>query len=121
MNGNTGMPILIRESSMGAHELFNLLNSWHLKKDKTKVQKPCGSSMQVKNTTECSCAFCNIFTCIKRLLVLKTYCFLSFFKWPLKTSLEVIKLELILRLIILRNDWLLADTCPQAANHCALF
>ena len=22
---------------------------------------------------------------------------------------------------IKRNDWLLADTCPQAANHCALF
>ena len=26
-----------------------------------------------------------------------------------------------LRLEIKRNDWLLADTCPQAANHCALF
>ena len=26
-----------------------------------------------------------------------------------------------LRLKIKRNDWLLADTCPQAANHCALF
>ena len=35
--------------------------------------------------------------------------------------LEVIKLEFILGLIIKRNDWLLADTCPQAANHCALF
>ena len=23
--------------------------------------------------------------------------------------------------LIKRNDWLLADTCPQAANHCALF
>ena len=34
---------------------------------------------------------------------------------------EVIKLEFILRLKIKRNDWLLADTCPQAANHCALF
>ena len=34
-------------------------------------------------------------------------------------SLEVIKLELILRLKIKRNDWLLADMCPQAANHCA--
>ena len=34
--------------------------------------------------------------------------------------LEVIKLEFILRLKIKRNDWLLADTCPQAANHCAL-
>ena len=38
-----------------------------------------------------------------------------------KTGLEVIKLEFILRLKIKRNDWLLADTCPQAANHFALF
>ena len=36
-------------------------------------------------------------------------------------GLEVIKLEFILRLKIKRNDWLLADTCPQAANHCDLF
>ena len=28
-------------------------------------------------------------------------------------SLEVIKLEFILKLNIKRNDWLLADTCPQ--------
>ena len=34
---------------------------------------------------------------------------------------EVIKLEFILRLKIKHNDWLLADTCPQVANHCALF
>ena len=34
---------------------------------------------------------------------------------------EVIKLELILKLKIKRNDWLLVDTCPQAANHWALF
>ena len=38
-----------------------------------------------------------------------------------RTGLEVIKLEFILRLKIKRNDWLLADTCPQAAIHCALF
>ena len=37
------------------------------------------------------------------------------------SGLEVIKFEFILRLKIKRNDWLLADTCPQAANHCALF
>ena len=37
------------------------------------------------------------------------------------TGLEVIKLEYKLRLKIKRNDWLLADTCPQTANHCALF
>ena len=32
----------------------------------------------------------------------------------------VIKLEYSLQLQIKHNDWLLADTCPQAANHCAL-
>ena len=37
------------------------------------------------------------------------------------TGLEVIKLEFILGLKIKRSDWLLADACPQAANHCALF
>ena len=36
-------------------------------------------------------------------------------------GLEVIKLEYSLRLKIKRNDWLLADMCPQAANHCPLF
>ena len=36
-------------------------------------------------------------------------------------GLEVIKLEYSLKLKIKRNDWLLADTSPQAANHCALF
>ena len=38
-----------------------------------------------------------------------------------RSGLEVIKLEYSLRLKIKRNDWLLADMCPQAANHCALF
>ena len=36
-------------------------------------------------------------------------------------GLEVIKLEFILRLKIKLNDWLIADTCPQAANHYVLF
>ena len=36
-------------------------------------------------------------------------------------GLEVIKLEFILRLKMKRNDWLLADTCSQAANQCDLF
>ena len=45
-------------------------------------------------------------------------------------GLEVIKLEFILRLKnkaqfsdskIKRNDWLLADMCPQGANHWALY
>ena len=39
----------------------------------------------------------------------------------LPSGLEVIKLEFILRLKIKLNDWLLADMCPQATNHCALF
>ena len=34
-----------------------------------------------------------------------------------KSGLEVIKREFILRLKIKRNDWLFADTCPQAANQ----
>ena len=38
----------------------------------------------------------------------------------IRPGLKVIKLEFILRLKIKRNDWLLADMCPQAANHCAL-
>ena len=41
--------------------------------------------------------------------------------WLDTPGLEVIKLEVILRLKIKRNDWLLADMCPQAANQCALF
>ena len=36
------------------------------------------------------------------------------------SGLEVVKLEFILKLKIKRNDWLLAGTCPQAANHCVL-
>ena len=36
-------------------------------------------------------------------------------------GLEIIKLENNLKLKIKRNDWLLADTCPQAANRYALF
>ena len=36
-------------------------------------------------------------------------------------GLEVIILEYSLKLKIKHNDWLLADTCPQAANYCALF
>ena len=42
------------------------------------------------------------------------FCFLAIL--DLRPSLEVIKLELILKLRIKRND-----TGPQAANHCALF
>ena len=41
--------------------------------------------------------------------------------WNMKSGLEVINFEYSLQLKIKRNDWLLADTCPQAANHCASF
>ena len=37
-----------------------------------------------------------------------------------ESGLEVITFEFILKLKIKRNGWLLADTCPQATNHCAL-
>ena len=53
--------------------------------------------------------------------IFKLLSFLSEHKKQPNTGLEVIKLEFILRLKIKRNDWLLADMCPQAANHCALF
>ena len=36
-----------------------------------------------------------------------------------RAGLEVITLEYSLKLKIKRNDWLLTDMCPQAANHCA--
>ena len=39
----------------------------------------------------------------------------------MRSGLEVIKLKYSLRLKIKHNDWLLADTCPQATNHCDLF
>ena len=38
-----------------------------------------------------------------------------------KHGLEVIKPEYSLKLKIKRNNWLLADMCSQAANHCAYF
>ena len=38
-----------------------------------------------------------------------------------RQGLEVIKLEFIPKLKVKRNDWLFADKCLQAANHCALF
>ena len=50
-----------------------------------------------------------------------------------RTGLEVMNLEFIVRLKIMRNEWWLADRCPQAvilhkvdtypqaANQCALF
>ena len=38
-----------------------------------------------------------------------------------KPGLKVMKLEVNLNLKLKHNDWLVADTCLQAANHCALF
>ena len=38
-----------------------------------------------------------------------------------KPGIEVIKLGFILKLKIKRNDWLFADTCPQAANQALYF
>ena len=52
------------------------------------------------------------------MLEFDTYAYLSGISLP---GLKVIKLEFILKLKIKRNDWLLADTCPKAANHFALF
>ena len=51
------------------------------------------------------------------------FIFTEYFKGQFysKSGLEVIKREFILRLKIKHNDWLLADTCPQSANDCALF
>ena len=40
---------------------------------------------------------------------------------PGRSGLEVIKFEFILKLKIKCYGCLLADTCPQAANHCTLF
>ena len=34
-------------------------------------------------------------------------------------GLDVIRLEYSIKLKMKSNDWLLANTCPQAANHCA--
>ena len=37
----------------------------------------------------------------------------EFFKSGKTGTLDGLKIK--------RNDWLLSDTCPQAANHCAFF
>ena len=47
---------------------------------------------------------------------------LTFYNLEARTlSISKQAFEYILRLKIKRNDWLIADTCPQAANHYALF
>ena len=35
----------------------------------------------------------------------------------MQPGLEDIKLEFVFKLKIKLNDWLIADTCPQSANH----
>ena len=71
---------------------------------------------------QCSLAFMcvSLFVCV---LMALPHSALSWFVITAFPGLEVIKLEFILRFKIKRNNWhwLLADTCPQAANHCALF
>ena len=54
-------------------------------------------------------------------LTLFQSCWDDFLSSCVKPGLEVIKLEFILRLKIMHNDWLLEDKCTQSANHCALF
>ena len=55
--------------------------------------------------------------------VIDRYFFIICLRYVYQTllGLEVIKFEYSLKLQIKHNDWLLADTCPQATNHCALF
>ena len=55
--------------------------------------------------------------CWKSHVAAHFFCYLK--RW--KPGLEVIKPEYSLRLKIKRNNWLLTDMCPQAANHCAVF
>ena len=48
----------------------------------------------------------------KKLCIIWTFCC---FQYPHSTPIHNSKFK------IKHNDWLLVDTCPQAANHCALF
>ena len=78
----------------------------------------------ISTASECFKARNNFFSAFKFLRVVEISCLVglsikNFITW--RPGLEVIKLEFILRLKIKCNDWLLADMCPQAANHCALF
>ena len=74
-----------------------------------------GCFINVRNTNDCHMKYDNVrisFTRDKYWYEIRDV---------LIPGLEVIKLEFILRHKIKRNDWLFADTCPQAANHYALF
>ena len=63
-------------------------------------------------------SFADELSCLCPLL----FAFFIFYEHSMFTSgLEIINFDYSLKLKIQRNYWLLADTCPQAANHCALF
>ena len=54
------------------------------------------------------------------LLILPIFCFVSVAEQAKLKHTWWQVLGCPLKLKIRRNNWLLADTCPQAANHCAL-
>ena len=64
------------------HNTLKPVLSGHPKTNKTKVLKPCGTLMQVKNTAECSTG-----PALSNYLSRKPF-FLSF-EWPLKTGFTV--------------------------------
>ena len=69
---------------------------------------------------------CYVCLCVERYLVkCCTYIFSKMtersYRMYVSSGLEVMKLEFNLKLKIKCNDWLLADTCPQAANRCRLY
>ena len=95
---------------------------------KQHMRRPASASVQFDQHLCCSLIGKNyIKTCYMRtvnnLASLSSSPSVLSFTWLLngKPCLEVIKLEYILKFKIKHNDWLFADTCPQAANHCALF
>ena len=65
--------------------------------------------------------FDKIYISVTLFMILSRSALLATIKHSPCLKVMVIKLEYSLRLKIKGNDWLLADTCPQAANHCALF
>ena len=58
-------------------------------------------------------------SCLRSLSVSQEAC--TFPLISMRPVHEVIKLEFVLKLKIKSSVWLRADTCPQAAKHCALF
>ena len=57
----------------------------------------------------------DIFYLLKtRIVIITIYTKVQYSSWS-------VQLKFILTLKIKRNDWLLADTCLQATNHCTSF